>query len=273
MMAGRSRSRTGLTLVELIALIAVAGILVAILLPVIVTSRMPGCRPSCISHLKRLDMAISMYAQDYDECYPSIRPNAKNDWRISLRSADGQGARFIHGVSPWVAQLFPYVASPYSLRCPQEPSPASNQPSIPGRDSAANFRVSYGPNLMFLDPAAYGRKRPVTQSTVDEPGEMYLFGDCVDASGFDLDTIAYLRYPNYDPTLHPNGWSLDQFTAAGRVARPEREAEGLTRHQWGSNVLFADGHVKWLRHDQIPNNDRPDGKQFRELERHVVPWK
>ena len=82
-------------------------------------------------------------------------------------------------------------------------------------DSATDFPVSYGPNLMFVNPSAYGRKKPVVTSSVDELGEKYLLGDCATTSGFDLDTIAYLRYPNYDPLQRQNGWSLDQFTAAG----------------------------------------------------------
>jgi prepilin-type processing-associated H-X9-DG protein len=108
---------------------------------------------------------------------------------------------------------------------------------------------------------------------VVQPEKKCLLADCVTAYGFDMETIAYLRYSNYDPSLRQNGWLLDQFTGAGRVAWPDRLVEGLTRHQFGSNIAFADGHVRWLRHDRIPNNDERDGKQYRALVLAMAPWK
>jgi prepilin-type processing-associated H-X9-DG protein len=268
-MGGYSRSRTGLSLVELITLIAIACVLVAILFPVIGGNR-HGCGPACLSRLQQLSAAMAMYAQDYDDCYPSYRSSPRNDWNMVSRSADGQGAQKWRNTIPWVAQLFPYVKSEYSFRCPQEFRSEDGQPGAPSL-GPSTFGVSYGPNLMFVNPAAYGQKKPVATTGIDEPGEKYLMGDCAVPSGFDLDSIAYLRYARYDPALHQNGWSLDQFLSAGRVARPTQEAEALTRHL-GSNVLFADGHVKRRRPDEIPDNDRPYGSRYRELEAHMVPW-
>src|SRR5438046_1309696 len=116
-MGGCSRSRTGLTLVELVTLIALACILIAILFPVIGTNR-HGCGPSCLSQLKRLGLAVAMYTQDYDDCFPSYRSDSRNDWSIAPRAADDQSAQRWHNTIPWVAQLFPYVkVGDYSFRC------------------------------------------------------------------------------------------------------------------------------------------------------------
>jgi prepilin-type processing-associated H-X9-DG protein len=272
-MAHCPRSRSGLTLVQLIWLIAGTGVLAALLYPVFQDARehCAGCGRSCISQLQQLGFATMMYVQDYDDCYPASRANLKSDWSVPVWSAGQQGIQHLYNCSPWVAQLLPYTKSQGIFCCPQDANPERDHTRTSTGDLATAFPVSYGPNRMFVSPAAYGRKKPVATSSMDEPSQKYLLGDCVTASGFDLDTIAYLRYPNYAPSARQNGWSLEQFTAAGRVARPEREAEPLTRHQLGSNIAFADGHVKWLRHDQIPNNDGPHGKQFRELKRHVVP--
>jgi prepilin-type processing-associated H-X9-DG protein len=128
---------------------------------------------------------------------------------------------------------------------------------------------------MFIDPGAYGRPdRPIAEGSVERPDEKYLLGDCVTAYGFDMETIAYLRYPNYDPSLRQNGWSMDQLTGLGRVAGPREDEPAITRH-WlhSSMVVFADGHAKRLLQRDIPNNDRPYGNEYRELERHVAPWK
>jgi prepilin-type processing-associated H-X9-DG protein len=126
---------------------------------------------------------------------------------------------------------------------------------------------------MFVNPGAYGRRnRPIALADVEQPAKKYLLADCVTAYGFDMDTIAYLRYPNYDPSLRQKGWYLDQFTALGRVAWPDGEVASVTRHVLGNNMLFADGHAKWLRHDQIPNNDGPHGREYPRLKERMVPW-
>ena len=271
-MVGYSRSRTGLTLIQLVQLIAATGLLAAFLFAAFSGAHESYRPPTCISHLKQLGLSMMMYEQDYDGCYPSFRSDAKSDWSIPVWSIDRVSVQQFHNCSPWVAQLLPYIKGQDVFHCPQDADPERNHTSAILSGLATPFPVSYGPNLMFVNPAAYGRKQPVATSSVDQPDKKYLLGDCATAYGFDLDTIAYLRYPNYDPPLRQNGWSLDQLTAAGRVACPDEQVERLTRHHLGSNIMFADGRTHWLRHDQIPNNDGPHGKQYRKLKESVVPW-
>jgi prepilin-type processing-associated H-X9-DG protein len=271
-MIAHSRSRAGLTLIQLIELIAITGLLSAFLFPIVTDFHEHGCPPTCIGQLKQLGVAMMMYAQDYDECYPSSRPDPRNDWSVDVRNADGLSIQHLHNSSPWVAQLLPYIKNPGVIHCPQDTNSERNHSSVSVPGSATPFPVSYGPNRLFVDPSAYGGKRPVSQVSVVRPEDRYLLADCVTASGFDMDNIAYVRYPNYDPALRQNGWSLDQFTAMGRVAWPDQQVASVTRHALGSNIMFADGHVHWLRHDQIPNNDGPSGKQYRKLREKIIPW-
>ena len=267
-----SRPRHVVTLPELLAAIVITTLVAAILFPVVCT-REDGNPRTCISNLKQLGLGMIMYAQDYDECYPSYRSDPRADWGAGHWGADGQSAAHFHSSSVWVAQLLPYVRNPAVFHCPKDVNPERNQTSVTVPGAETPFPVSYGPNRMFVNPAAYGRRwRPVALVEVVRPERKYLLADCVTAHGFDLDTIAYLRYSNYDPALRQNGWSLDQFTALGRVAWPDKEVESVTRHELGSNIVFADGHAQWLRHDQIPNNDGRGGEQYRLLVGAMVPW-
>jgi prepilin-type processing-associated H-X9-DG protein len=136
------------------------------------------------------------------------------------------------------------------FQCPQDVDPGCNQTSVVVPGSATPFPVSYGPDRMFVNPAAYGRTQSVALANLDQPADKYLLGDCVTASGFDLDTIACLRCANYNPSRQQNGWSLRRFTAEGRMALPDGQVGELARHRMGSNIVFADGHAKWMRHDQ-----------------------
>src|SRR5712692_4762417 len=93
-MIGHPRSRTGLTLIELVVLIAVVGLLAAALLPVLTSSR--GCREgeghTCLRNLKQLGVGMLMYAQDYDDHYPSYRSDPNIDWGAGSWGPDGQAA-------------------------------------------------------------------------------------------------------------------------------------------------------------------------------------
>src|SRR5450432_3455929 len=66
----RIRQRQGFTLIELLVVIAIIAILAAILFPVFAQAREKARQITCVSNEKQIDLAVQMYAQDYDETYP-----------------------------------------------------------------------------------------------------------------------------------------------------------------------------------------------------------
>jgi prepilin-type N-terminal cleavage/methylation domain-containing protein len=65
------KAGSGFTLIELLVVIAIIAILAAILFPVFARARESARRATCLSNLKQLGTAFQMYAQDFDETYPS----------------------------------------------------------------------------------------------------------------------------------------------------------------------------------------------------------
>jgi len=59
--------RKGFTLIELFVLIAIIGILAAILFPVFARAREKARQASCLSNIKQLALGMLMYVEDYDE--------------------------------------------------------------------------------------------------------------------------------------------------------------------------------------------------------------
>src|SRR6266699_383275 len=66
----RYSRKPAFTLIELLVVIAVIAILAAILFPVFAQVREKARQATCLSNMKQLGLAQSMYTQDYDETFP-----------------------------------------------------------------------------------------------------------------------------------------------------------------------------------------------------------
>ena len=78
-----ARRRPAFTLIELLIVIAIIAIMSAVLLPVLSAARERGRKAVCISNLKQLQTAFSMYADDNDELFP---PRSDAIWASPDRS-------------------------------------------------------------------------------------------------------------------------------------------------------------------------------------------
>ncbi len=80
---GRTRA-AGFTLIELLVVIAIIAILAALLLPALSRAKANASRIKCLNHLRQLQMAVQMYADDHgDEIPPRI--SGAGNWITSLR--------------------------------------------------------------------------------------------------------------------------------------------------------------------------------------------
>jgi len=61
------RAKKGFTLIELLVVIAIIAVLMAVLMPALNRAREQGKRASCLSNLKQLTLAWTMYADENDE--------------------------------------------------------------------------------------------------------------------------------------------------------------------------------------------------------------
>ena len=73
-----SRKRA-FTLIELLVVIAIIAILAAILFPVFARAREQARKTTCLSNLKEIGTASLMYVQDYDETFPWLMQDGRNN--------------------------------------------------------------------------------------------------------------------------------------------------------------------------------------------------
>jgi prepilin-type N-terminal cleavage/methylation domain-containing protein len=114
------RRRThAFTLIELLVVIAIIAILAGLLFPVFLTARGKAREVVCLSNLRQIGLAVSMYAQDNDGLYPfAVDPADRQTPEIWASQPAFQAQ--IPFMSLIQDALQPYVKSKEIFHCPAD---------------------------------------------------------------------------------------------------------------------------------------------------------
>jgi prepilin-type N-terminal cleavage/methylation domain-containing protein/prepilin-type processing-associated H-X9-DG protein len=222
------RGQKAFTLIELLVVIAIIAILAAILFPVFAQARAKARQISCLSNMRQIGTALSMYMQDYDGCIHELIPGGA----ANLAGTIGEP-------SMWMGVQQPYVKNSQIYRCPSSTIPAvditfaGRTTCSIGMNSYLGLYFNYFYYFIINGNESDGRyPRPVTEPLIAYPSLTVAFGDAFDR------TIG---------TTTPRGYWLDPGYGFGRRF-------GLSdRHSNGTNLTFIDGHAKWYKTASVLN--------------------
>jgi prepilin-type N-terminal cleavage/methylation domain-containing protein/prepilin-type processing-associated H-X9-DG protein len=272
-----SNVRKGFTLIELLVVIAIIAILAAILFPVFAKVREKARQTSCASNEKQISLAILSYLQDADEKLPG---GSNTD-----TGASGQG---------WAGQCNPYIKSSGLFKCPDDSTAPAN---VIEADSQNGFSAtvtattdSYGYNSNFVTTGGGG----IGQSVITSPAATVMLfeeqGNVADVTnsanapmgentsavgdGGDVPDTANANaapYPGITVAAPASESTVPWVYATGQMGIPalnpaaNQPGQATGIHMGGSNFAFADGHVKWLRPNQVSPGCLPASTNDNEL--------
>ncbi|MDR3710080.1 MAG: DUF1559 domain-containing protein [Capsulimonadaceae bacterium] len=226
------KANKGFTLIELLVVIAIIAILAAILFPVFATAREKARQSACLNNQKQIGLALIQYVQDYDESYPMQYWNS--GWIPGSTSCY------------YATYLYPYIKSTAVWTCPDQPDPSSwaftgNTYALPG-SATRSYYDQYVLNLYIayrLDKAVF---TPVMQSSLGTPSTTYVLCDG-------------------NATMASNGSMTIIPTTTGQWSAAGTPHEG-TLHSNGMNIIFADGHTKWVSSSFYMNPSASGGAYY-----------
>lgn len=240
--AGRARNswHKAFTLVELLVVMAIIGILAALLLPALSAAKARANSITCKNHLRQMCLALQQYAHDHDNKYvPHANPHDS-----SLDNVVGRAnSRY------WWAKLYPYYPVQWTNRdyhCP------GYNGLIAGEEGTSAPVGSYGYNdhgvsndigvkvknwNFGLGPTSYSHpiqdNGTVSESQVAQPSDMLAIGE----SRFISAQVNISMRGGGDSLLC--GWrSWPEILDFAKVTAYTAE-----RHGKNYNLSFCDGHV------------------------------
>lgn len=235
-----SRAKSGFTLIELLVVIAILAILAAILFPVFAQAREKARATSCLSNLKQIGLAVTMYTQDW-EGYPmmSSPPETKPRTR-------------------WPDYIQPYVKNEKLFLCPSASQEVFRNPFAHNPDS---FYGGYGYNYQYLGNSRF--PWTATEAMITVPAETIVLAD-TNGVRRDDGSVSGGVY-TIDPPLpsrrgsgRPTGYYAepkDCGSGATPASRWGCRSAPAERHNGMVTVAFADGHAKAMRLSKLDDSN------------------
>lgn len=225
------RVRSGFTLIELLTVIAIIGILAAIILPTVSRVRQSARAAQCLSNIRQIGMAVTACALDEKLAYPFGY----------IKDSDVR----------WNHLIYAYLAVPKGTSDKTRSSSVlyCQQESIKTAPGAISTNYSANPHLMPECKNDTSTRRQM--SIVQRPSQVILVADGAVSTAGNADWGFYKQ----------EGWDQSGADKAENISpNQERDSEPADadhkrliswRHNGKTHAVFADGHAAALAEGEL----------------------
>ena len=231
--------RHAFTLIELLVVIAIIALLIGILLPTLGSARETARQAVCLSNMRQIGTALTIYANDHDDVVP--------------REAGSSG--FDIG---WTELLRPYIDEPGTELAFQDVYTRAQAYKCPSRGFEKHqvlhqqaglvegHQVHYVVNgLRFRSPGVVGiglssYKPPTRLTRIPFASTTPYMGEySEDTNGVNFRNLYRAASTNVSVSIY-----YDIYVPVNIIGNANSRRIDPVRHKQGMNVLFHDGHVE-----------------------------
>jgi len=210
------------TLIELLVVVAIIAILAALLLPALQSAKESARAAKCLSNLKQLGIAATVYTDDHEgNCID--QGGLWNDYAANSSQIVMPGERW----AVWLDRIFPYIGKNVEvLECPSQRTKRGSQ-QMPSPYPKREYKPGY---LMNMHAFKWLTGESIKLTNVKHAYEKVWFGD----SAYGIPGTQPVTYDTWSPL----SCRVEQY--ANQIRPISR------RHRNGANLAFFDGHAEWM---------------------------
>jgi prepilin-type N-terminal cleavage/methylation domain-containing protein/prepilin-type processing-associated H-X9-DG protein len=218
------------TLVELMVVVAIIGILAALLMPVLSHAKTHAQGTSCMNNLKQLTVGWSIYADDNKgKLMENVsRPYSWIDGGYLTWGPDSINTNTQVLTDPKVAAMANYVKSAKVYKCPSDHYQSPANPGPRTRSVSMNGSLDQKSQFINQNGRKYFSAKKMTDLDTPGPSQVFVF---LDEHADSIDDGCFMINPGYPP---------------GQQSWRNLPA---SYHNGAGSFSFADGHVElhaWL---------------------------